>query len=884
MLTEAETRKRIDAFLEASGWKVVPFEENADYSQYLACAIAEYPTESGPVDYLLVVKGGFIAVVEAKKESLGIQNVLSQALRYAKGIKPPRFGEFGVAFAYSTNGTEFWFQDLRKEKSVSRRVFKFHTPIGLQEMLSNKQEDGLKWMRANITPHPKARYYQTEAVNAIEDALNKGKRQMLLVMATGTGKTFNMVLQIHRLMESGYARRILFLVDRRALVAQAVREFSTFEIRPGLKFDKAYEVYSQKFKREDFDEEKFNPKILPTNYLTNPKPGHAFVYVCTIQRMRINLFGKEGAFEEEEGDFSDEADLPKLDIPIHAFDLVIADECHRGYTATEISKWREVLDYFDAVKIGLTATPAAHTKAYFNDIIYRYGYEQAVKDGYLVDYDVVTINSKVKMKGLFLKENELVGVIDTEKGIEKLDRIEDEREFDSTKIEREITSPDSTKKIVKEFSKHALEQEKELGHFPKTLIFATNDLPQVSHADRLVKALREEFNRGDSFVQKITGSPTVDRPLQKIREFRNRPEPAVVVTVDMLSTGVDIPALENIIFLRPVKSRILFAQMLGRGTRRCDAINKTHFTVFDCFGGSLLEYFDKTTDFTIEPPDKPSRSIREVIQDIYHNKDRAYNVRCLVKRLQRISKNMSGESLEDFAQYIPHGDVGQFAQALPQALEKNFAETITLLRNKGFQKLLENYQRRPKSFLVAYETQDEVSSQYAFRIADAEIKPEDYIKAFEKFVKENPEKIEAIKILLNRPKEWGTEALFDLRTKLAKTPYKFTEDRLRKAYHNELADIISIIKHAAKSEPLLSAQERVEKAMEHLTKGNKFTKEQEKWLELIKDHLIVNLAIDEKDLQTIPIFTREGGLKRADKDFNGTLHSLLRKVNEEIAK
>ena len=774
--SEALTRKlKIDKLLLAAGWKVVPYKEGSSLKIYNKCAVTEYLTENGPADYVLVLDEVPIAIIEAKKGTVGAFNVLEQAKRYARGIKSGfKFGEYHVPFIYSSDGEELFFQDLREKQGYSRRLYKFHTESALIEMLSNKQATGLKWLQTHKEMNPKARKYQIEAINSVEDALEKQKRTMMLAMATGTGKTFTMAMQIYRLMVSGYAKRILFLVDRRSLAAQTVREFSTYDVAPGQKFDKVYEVYSQRFRKEDFEDKKFDPNVLPTTHLTNPKPGLTFVYVCTIQRMRINLFGKEGAFEEDDGDPSDGEVADQLNIPIHAFDVVIADECHRGYTATEISKWREVLDYFDAIKIGLTATPAAHTSAYFNDIVFRYGYERAVNEGYLVDYDPVAIKSKVKINGIFLKENELVGIVDSEKGREKLDKIEDERGFEAAKVEREITSPESTKQIITELSKYFLEQEKVMGHFPKTLIFAVNDIPHTSHADRLVKTCRDVFSRGDSFVQKITGSPSVDRPLQKIREFRNRPEPGIVVTVDMLSTGVDIPALENIVFLRSVKSRILFTQMLGRGTRRCDSIAKDHFTVFDCFGGSLLEYFEKATDFTIEPPDKPTRTTEEIINDIYKNKDRKYNVNCLIKRLQRISKNMSGEALESFSEYIPNGDIGRFAEELTDKLETDFVNTIKLLRNSQFQNLLADYPRKSKSFIIAYETRDEVSSEKLFKTVDGkEVKATDYIQAFTEFVKNNSSKMEALKILLNRPSGWNTNVLYELRKELQKNPHNF---------------------------------------------------------------------------------------------------------------
>jgi type I restriction enzyme R subunit len=286
--------------------------------------------------------------------------------------------------------------------------------------------------------------------------------------------------------------------------------------------------------------------------------------------MAINLYGRAGVFEHEEEE-TDEG-IEKVTIPSHAFDLIIADECHRGYTSRETNIWRNVLNHFDAVKLGLTATPASHTVAYFGKPIFSYPLQRAIEEGYLVDYDAVAISSEVLMNGAFLKEGEQVGMIDTQTGREQIDQLEDERVFTSTEIEEKITAPDTNRKVIEELKNYADAFERERGHFPKTLIFAANDIPLISHADRLVTICKEVFNRGDDFVAKITGSPTVDRPLQKIKEFRNRPTPRIVVTVDMLSTGVDIPALEYIVFLRPVKSRILWEQMLGRGTRKCDEI------------------------------------------------------------------------------------------------------------------------------------------------------------------------------------------------------------------------------------------------------------------------------------------------------------------------
>lgn len=858
----------------------------AGYSRY---ALEEFPTANGPADYALCVDDEILAIVEAKKLSLGPQNVLTQAERYAAGISgsPFNYSGFQVPFIYSTNGEIIWYHDLRNPLNRSRTVATFHTPDALAERLMENIEVSCQCLADRANTHPMIRPYQAEANAAIEQAIRDRKRQMLVAMATGTGKTYTMVNQIFRLMEAGVARRVLFLVDRRALAAQAVKAFASFEGRPGLKFDKTYEVYSQRFFREDFEaDEKFDPSVIPSSYLLEPKPGHAFVYVCTIQRMTINLFGRNAGLGSCDEPIDEDAE--QMAIPIHAFDLIVADECHRGYTAAEQSVWRKTLDHFDAIKIGLTATPAAHTMAYFREIVYRYDYARAVKEGFLVDYDAVALDSNVRMNGIFLQAGEQVGVIDARTGAQSFDNLEDERQFDTTEVERTITSPDSNRKILEEIRKYAEMHEERFGRFPKTLIFAVNDLSHTSHADQLVDLARDVFGKGDSFVQKITGK--VDRPLQHIREFRNRPMPAVVVSVDMLSTGVDIPDLEFIVFLRPVKSRILFEQMLGRGTRKGERCSdKSHFVVFDCFGGTLLEYFRQATGITAEPPEKETRPISQVIREIWDNRDREYNARVLVRRLQRIDKEMSGDGRDLFAAYVPSGDLKRYAAGLQYGLKEDFTGTMTLLRNPEFQHLLVHYPRPPRSILVAYDTVDEVSSQYLIRdSAGNEYKPDDYLSAFSQFVKENPEHIEAIRILLDRPRDWGTDALSELKQKLAATRYRFTVENLQNAhkvrYDKALVDIISMVKHAAREEePLYTAEERIRRVLDRMARSSPLTADQQQWIDRIREHLIANLSINKEDFEDIPIFANEGGWGKANRVFNGELPVLIQQWNEAIA-
>jgi len=894
MLSEHEwqtRRDRINRRLKALNppWEIINYSEKLDTSSLDRHAVEEYPTANGPADYALFVNGKLLGIIEAKKVAVGPQNVLEQAKRYAKGAfhGEGRWDGYRVPFLYASNGEIIWHFDVRHPRNISRRISDFHTCRALVEFYQDDIVSGYQRLKNSPETIEGLRDYQLEAIEAISDALINRKRSMLVAMATGTGKTFTTVSLIYRLLASKTSRRILFLVDRRALAAQVVREFSSFTTPSGSKFDQEYEVYSQRFYKEDFGDDKaFDPKVLPADYLTDPKAAHTFVYISTIQRMTINLFGFENAFSQSASDPDYETDVQQMDIPIHAFDIVVADECHRGYTASETAVWRKVMDYFDAVKIGLTATPAAHTLSLFNDVVYRYSTERAILEGHLVDYDAVKIKSDVRMNGVFLQPGEHVGMIDTTTGLETYDQLEDEREFPSQEIEQKITAPDSNRKIIQEIAAYAYTHQKETGRFPKILIFAANDLPHTSHCDQLVQICKDVFGQGDDFVKKITGSPSVDRPLQKIREFRNRPNPKIVVTVDMLTTGVDIPSLEFLVFMRPVKSRILWVQMLGRGTRRCPDINKKNFTIFDCFDGTLINYFKNTTDFKIEPLEQEPIPISQVIENIYQNVDRSYFVNVLVRRLRRIDRGMSAEARDQFAAFIPDGDMGRFAGKLPQLIRSEFTETMKVLRNDAFQDLLVNYPRARRAFWVGYDVRDEVASEVMFAAGAEYQKPEDYLDSFARFVKENPEQIEAIRILLERPREWRTEVLNDLREKLRLN--HFSEKDLQKAhklvYQKALVDIISMVKHGAREQaPLLTADEWVDRAMQKATANKIFTREQEQWLELIRQHLRENLTLEMDHFDYAPIFTRRGGIHQARKLFPVDLEALVADVNYEIA-
>jgi type I restriction enzyme, R subunit len=346
----------------------------------------------------------------------------------------------------------------------------------------------------------------------------------------------------------------------------------------------------------------------------------------------------------------------------------------------------------------------------------------------------------------------------------------------------------------------------------------------------------------------------------------------------MLSTGVDIPTIEAIVFIRSVKSRILYEQMMGRGTRLSKEIGKTHFTVYDAVG--VVNYFKQATNFPEPLPTKPTKTYKQIIEEINNNKNRDYNIKILTRRLQRVSKNILTEGRQQLELFVKDGEIGRFAATLTENLDTNWKNTIEILRNESFQRLLEHYPRVKSDFVVAPDQMDKVSSiYYQIVVHGKEYKPEDYLRLFRKFLRDEPDSIEALEILLKRPKDMNTDLLDELKKKLTERPEEFTEYHLRRAYGNNLADIIGMIRSALSDEPLLTTKERVQKAIKIISIGRTFSDREKQWLELIANHLEYNLLIEQRHFAYIP-FSGRGGWKKANQDFNNQLENILTKVNE----
>lgn len=726
---EAKAREVINQQLERSGWADLD-EDDVDTG-----FMREYPTKSGPVDYALLLSGEVIAVAEAKDANKDAYAALTQAKRYAEDISTGRnYGRFGVPFVFTANSEEVWFQDVRPEAPGERKLRNFHRPEGLEMFLRTDYEQAKNWLKNTpITDSdPNLWDNQREAIQSIEDGLRDNKRRMLVQMATGTGKTRMACAQTYRLLKSGYANRVLFLVDRNNLGEQAESAFKNYDVGPAMKMSDVYII------------DRVENGIFPEK---------ADIVISTLQSMYSLL-----------------EDHDEVEIPQDAFDFVISDESHRSI----YGDWRVVLNHFDALQLGLTATPATHTLSYFNENwVYKYGYWEAVDDGKVVPYETYRIQTGITMRGVYYEGEE----------------------YDPSDLENKITVPSTNRKIAEEFRKNSGEDE-------KTLVFAKND----QHAIQLEKIFREVYSdKDDRYVKKITY--TTDQPDDWIRRFRIQNYPKIAITVDMISTGVDVKPIENIIFIRPTRSAVLYNQMIGRGTRTCDEIGKEKFTIFDCIG--IVDYFSESPPFnTYRPVDS--------------------------------EEGNSGNG----------GDGSG--------------------RNE---------------IIVADDIQDEVEfSGYIFRTEDGrELRPEDYVTAFEEYVNQNQSEIEAIKIILESPESLKREHLRELNRKLQDEPETFTEEKLQKAYGQEMTDIIGFIKHALGEEDFPTTEGRVEKAFNAWLEDKDFKEEEREWLNLIKRHFVQEKVIKKEDFNYVP-FSRHGGWPSAAQAFGGDeqLKDVLQDLNEEI--
>lgn len=873
-LTEAETRIIIDGKLRAAGWEVDTTFLNHQKNGTLPeknrnMAIAEWKVDGGRADYALFIGLKLVGLIEAKAKQKTIPGALeSQTKVYArkvvqveKEIITPTTGDYKVPFLYATNGRPYlrqlqdesgiWFWDSRKPMEHARPLEGWHSPDDLQLLLSQDDKDADKHLEEEDISKFGLRHYQQSAVLAAEEALKEGNRRMLIAMATGTGKTRTAIALMYRLIKSKKCRRILFLVDRNSLGKQTEDALKDTKIE-GYSFADIYDVKSV---------EDISPEVVTK------------VHIATVQGMVRRLF-----YNNDEG-------LPS----VGQYDFIIVDEAHRGYTSdremTEeelefrdqndyISQYRRVIDYFDASCLGLTATPALHTTEIFGVPIFKYSYSEAVLDGYLVDHEPPYLfKTELSQAGITLEKDEEVAVYNVDKGEVELEKMEDAVHFEVEQFNKKVITEPFNRAILNKLVEYIDPTGKE-----KTLIFAATD----QHADLVVRLLKEAFNeRGDEIeddaIMKITGY--IYKPLDAIKRFKNERLPNVVVTVDLLTTGIDIPAVTNIVFLRRIQSRILYDQMLGRATRLCPDIGKTHFNIYDAVG-----IYDKLQNYTEMKPvvKKQNYSIGNLYQSLAsaNTEDEASFYRDqLVAKIQRRKQKLDEEGKQKFEELSDGKDIDEWAKEIqsytPQEAKQHdiLFEYIETYRVSGEKRYISDKEDKVTDVIRGY--------------GEGNKRPEDYLDGFVQFIQENINEIPALHLVCTRPKDLTRQDLRELITILETKGFK--QSHLQTAWKqtkNEdiAADIISFIRQAALGEVLVDHESRIKQAMQKVYSLHDWTPRQKKWLERIEKQLIQVpvLAPTAQDAFSEEPFRSQGGYKLLKREFGEFIDTVVNTINDNL--
>lgn len=773
---------------------------------------------------------------------------------------------------FATNGRPFirqlqtksgiWFLDIRRAKNNAKPHPAWFSPEDLLDRL--KQDVDSADSRLKTEPMPYIdREYQQKAIRAVEQGFEEGRTEMLVAMATGTGKTRTCIGLCYRLLKTKRCLRILFLVDRTALGIQTADALKDLRIENQQTFTDIYDV-----------------KELGDLTIERETKLH----IATVQAMVKRVLGAD--------DESGAIDRPS----VGQYDCIIVDECHRGYLLDRelsdqqflfrdeddyISQYRRVLDYFDAVKVGLTATPALHTKEIFGAPIYTYSYREAVIDGFLIDHEPpIRIITELAEDGIHYKAREEVLVLDRASQSINKEELPDEVSFDVDSFNRRVITEPFEQAVLTELAKFIDPEQDE-----KTLIFCVND----EHADRVVMILKEAFAArydgvDDDAVMKITGAPNTDRPLEKIRRFRNERNPNVVVTVDLLTTGIDIPKIANLVFLRRVRSRILYEQMIGRATRRCDPIGKERFRIFDA-----VDLYSGLQQFTDMKPVvvNPHVSFEQLVKEIVEAKDEQHQRAALdefMAKLQRKKRALKDEAAERF-----QTAAGMDARDLLQLLKKaTAAEAQTYFKeHAALAPLLDRSTEGSGGYkMVISERVDRVREVRRGYGKDSKGRPGDYLDSFRDFIQNNLNRLPALLVVTQRPRDLTREDLRQL--KLALDQEGFSEQALQTAWREQknediAASIIGYIRQLALGAPLIPYSERVDHAVRRLRKARAFTEAQLKWLDRIAKQLKHETVVDRTTLDS-DLFKAEGGFTRLNKIFDGQLEALLGDLADETWK
>lgn len=922
MTPEAKARLTIDSKLLEAGWRVQDLKQ-IDLGAAVGVAVREYPTDTGPADYVLFVHRQPVGVIEAKPDATILTFVEYQTERYARSVLKWRVQAAPLPFLFESTGLVIRFTDSRDPAPRSREIFHFFRPETLAGWLA--QPTSLRWRLAERMPaldRRNLRECQIDAVGGLEASLALNKPRALVQMATGAGKTFTAITAVYRLLKFGGAKRVLFLVDTRNLGKQAHQEFMAYTPPDdGRTFTELYNV--QRLASSTID-------------------PHAQVCISTIQRMYSMLSGEPIDDSAEDISLNEVRQTSSQEkvvtynptIPVETFDFIVIDECHRSI----YNVWKQVLDYFDAFLIGLTATPDKRTFGFFNEnVVAEYSYEQSVADGVNVGYDVYVIETEITRKGSEVKAKAWVDRRDRLTRKRRWSQLDEDALYTGQELDRSVVNPSQIRWVIQEM-KRAVEQQifPNRREVPKTLIFAKTD----SHADDIIQIVREIYGQGNAFCKKVTYKAEED-PDSILASFRNDYHPRIAVTVDMIATGTDVKPLEVLLFMRDVRSRNYYEQMKGRGVRSLgfDDLRrvsnsadsaKTRFVLIDAVG---VERSLKTDSRPLER--KPHLALVDLLQGVAVGHRDDDTVLSLANRLIRLAKQLDAKALvriEKVSGSIPLNVLGK---ALIAALDPDrIVETaLATAREQGITRTEESLTdeelaavkarlvtdacapfddpelrdavesaRREREQIIDHLNLDQVT--FAGYSAQAEEQAEKLIQTFADFIAAHRDEIAALGFFYQQPyqrRQLTFDMIEELHDALTRPPLMLTTERLWLAYarvrqnqvkgadlKRQLADLIALVRFAIGLDGELKpfADQVNLKFQEWIFRHNArrttaFTPEQTEWLRLIKDHIAASCAISRDDFDYAP-FADRGGLQKAWGLFGGELDGLMREMNEEL--
>lgn len=927
---EQIARDKIDTMLREAGW-LVQSKNEVDLGASRGVAVREYQAASGFADYVLFVNRKPVGIIEAKKEDEGhkLTAAEDQAVEYANA-KLKYLNNDPLPFVFESTGIVTRFRDLRDPKPRGRNIFWFYKPETLAEWLQKDKSLRSRLLSIPSLNEAELRPAQIKAIKNLEVSFKKNRPKALIQMATGAGKTFTAATFVYRLLEHAKAKRILFLVDTKNLGEQAEQEFMAFQ--PNESNRKFTELY--------------NVQRLTSSYIASDSQ----VCISTIQRMYAILKGEELDEHAEDNNPNESTWMeqqrgkrqalpveynPK--VPIEQFDFIVIDECHRSI----YNLWKQVLDYFDAFLIGLTATPDKRTFGFFEEnVVSEYTYEESVVDGVNVPYDVYTIETEISQKGSTIQAGWFVDRRDKLTRKTRWQQEDEDTDYTRNDLDKKVVNPSQIRTIIRAF-KRALQTEifpnrkDENGEYevPKTLVFAKTD----SHADDIIKIIREEFDERDDFCKKLTYKIQED-PKSVLNRFRNSYYPRIAVTVDMIATGTDVKPLEVLLFMRDVKSNNYFEQMKGRGTRTINhdslqmvsrtARAKTHFIIVDAVGVTKSK---KTDSRPLER--KPTVALKDLLGAITMGVAEEDLFLSLANRLIRLEKEITEKEKEKLLEYSKGKSLKQISKELLSAFDKDeieikalsimeatpvhdrtpllieqahqeaqhqLIETAASTFNGKLNDYIEKVRQEHDQIIDSHNIDTVTKSEWDTTSVD---KARVLVQGFGEYLEANKDEIQALSIFYKQPYNRRNvtfkmiKEVFD-KLKLDKPTlaphylweaYSQLEEVKSKQPIDELTALISLIRRACGIDNELRAFDKTIEDnfnkwifKQHTGNHNRFSPEQMDWLRELKNHVVNSYHIEIDDLDYTP-FDEKGGRGKMYQLFGAEMIQIIEELNEVLA-